>query len=150
MEEVGISKKAAVEMIKDMDIRRRLWIQFLYDAEVLDPVFFDLVLNLERISIEDAVEMVVGEAQKESFRPDEKSLKALKDLHLASVVKTYLMRSPKTRAINPNVDADSSTGTVMLKGGYSPEAIQTRKAYIRSVLSGVESSNHVKIKVAFG
>jgi len=85
MEKDGISKEAAIEKIKDMDHRRRLWTQFLYDAEVIDPIFFDLVLNLERISIDDAIAMVVTEVKKEPFQPTEESLKALKDLHLDSI-----------------------------------------------------------------
>jgi cytidylate kinase len=150
MEGEGMSKEAAIERIKDMDHRRRLWTQFLYDAEVIDPIFFDLVLNLERISIDDAIEMVVTEVKKEPFQPTEESMKALKDLHLASIVKTHLMKSPKTRAIDLDVDADSSTGKVIVSGSLPPDANQTREADIQSVLSGVELVKNVEVKVKFG
>ncbi len=150
MEEEGISKEAAIEKIKDMDHRRRLWTQFLYDAEVIDPIFFDLVLNLERISISDAIEMVVTEVKKEPFQPNEVSMKALKDLHLANIVKTYLMRSPKTRAMDLDVDADSSTGNVIVSGSLPPDANRTREADIQSVLSSVAVIKNVEVKVKFG
>ena len=150
MEKDGISKEAAIEKIKDMDHRRRLWTQFLYDAEVIDPIFFDLVLNLERISIDDAIAMVVTEVKKEPFQPTEESLKALKDLHLDSIVKTHLMGSPKTKAMDLDVDADSSTGKVIVSGSLPPDANQTREADIQSVLSGVELVKKVEVKVKFG
>jgi len=150
MDEEGISKEAAIEKIKDTDHKRRLWTQFLYDAEVIDPIFFDLVLNLDRISIEDAIEMVVSEVKKEPFQPTEESMKALKDLHLASVVKCRLMSSPKTKALNLNVEADSSNGRVIVSGSIPPDAHQTREADIQSILAGVEAVKNVEVKVKFG
>jgi len=150
MEEEGLSKEAAIEKIKEMDYKRRLWTQFLYDAEIIDPIFFDLVLNLERISLDDAIEMVVTEVAKEPFQPTKESLKVLKDLHLASIVKTYLMRSTKTKELDLDVDADSSTGKVIVSGSIPPDAHQTREADIQSVLSGVESVKNVEVKVKFG
>jgi cytidylate kinase len=150
MEEEGMSKEAAIEKIKNMDHKRRLWTQFLYDAEVIDPIFFDLVLNLERISIDDAIGMVVTEVEKAPFQPTEESLKVLRDLHLASVVKTHLMRSPKTKAMELDVDADSSTGRIIVSGSLPPDANQTREADIQSVLAGVESVENVEVKVRFG
>jgi hypothetical protein len=150
MDEERIAKDAAIEKVKDMDYRRRLWTQFLYDAEVIDPIFFDLVLNLERIGMEDAIEMVVNEVKKEPFQPTEESLKNLKDLHMASIMKTHLMRSPKTKALRLDVDADSSTGKVIVSGSLPPDANKTREADIHSVLSGIESVNEVEVRVKFG
>jgi len=150
MEKEGLSKEVAIEKVKEMDYKRRLWTQFLYDAEIIDPIFFDLVLNLERITINDAIEMVVSEVAKESFQPTTESLKVLKDLHLASVVKTYLMRSTKTKALDLNVDADSSTGKVIVSGSLPPDANQTREADIQSVLAGAEIIKNVEVKVKFG
>jgi flagellar biosynthesis regulator FlaF len=150
MEQEGVSEKAAMEKIKDLDYRRRLWTQFLYDAEVVDPVFFDLVLNLDRISINDAIEMVVNEVKKEPFQRTEKSLKDLKDLHLAGILKTHLMRSPKTKAMDLDVAADSLTGKVIVSGILPPEAEQAAAADIQSVLSGVESVKTVEISVKSG
>jgi len=150
MEEKGLSREEAVEKIKDMDYRRRLWTQFLYDAEVIDPIFFDLVLNLERISIDDAIEMVVTEVKKGSFQPTGESLKLLKDLHLASQVKAHLLRSAKTRTLDLDIKADSSTGEIVVSGSLPPDAYQTREADILSVLSGVKSVKNVEVKVKFG
>lgn len=149
-EDEGISKEEAIEKIKDMDNRRRLWTQFLYDAEVIDPIFFDLVLNLERINFNDAIEMVATEVAKESFQPTKESKKVLKDMHLASVVKTYLMKSTKTKALNLDVDADSSSGQVIVHGTIPPDAHQTKEADIQSVLADLELVKNVEVKVKFG
>ena len=150
MEQDGLSRETAIKTIKDRDHQRRHWTQFLYDAEIIDPIFFDLVLNLAKISIDDAIGMVVSEVKKEPFQPTDESLKALKDLHLASIAKCRLMGSPKTRALNLNVEADSSTGKVMVSGALPPDANQTREADIKSILSNVDSVKDVEVKVKFG
>jgi cytidylate kinase len=147
MGEEGLSREGAIEKIKDLDHRRRLWTQFLYDAEVIDPILFDLVLNLERISTDDAIEIVVAEVKKEPFQPTEDSLKILRDLHLASVVKTYLMRSTKTRGLELYVEADSATGRVIVSGSLPPDAHRAGEADIRSAISGVELIKSVEVKV---
>ena len=150
MEEERISKEAAIEKIKNTDYKRRKWTQFLYDAEIIDPIFFDLVLNLDRISIDDAIEMVVNEVKKESFQPSDDSLKILKDLHLASIAKTYLMGSSTTKALDLDVEADSTTGKVIVSGSIPPDADQTREADIQSVLSDVQLIKEVEVMVKFG
>lgn len=146
----SISKEAAIERIKDMDQRRRLWTQFLYDAEVIDPIFFDLIFNLERVSIGDAIEMVAAEVSKESFQPTEASLRSLKDLRLAGIVKCKLISSPATKGLDLNVDADSSNGSVVVTGTLPPDASQTREADIQAALSVLESVSSVEVRVKFG
>lgn len=150
MESENISKEAAIEKIKDMDYRRRLWTQFLYDAEVIDPIFFDLILNLERITINDAIEMVAVEVAKGPFQPTEASLQALRDLRLASIVKCRLMSSPATRGLKLNVTANSSDGSVLVTGALPPDAHQTREADIQAVVGSVESVKSVTVTVQFG
>jgi hypothetical protein len=150
MESENISKDVAIERIKDMDRRRRLWTQFLYDAEVVDPIFFDLILNLERISLDDAIEMVAAEVSKEPFQPTEESVQTLRDLRLASIVKCRLMSSSTTKGLDLSVDADASDGSVLVTGTLPPDASRTREADIQSVLSGLESVSSVEVRVKFG
>ena len=94
--------------------------------------------------------MVVNEVKKAPFQPTEKSLKELKDLHLASILKTHLMRSPKTKTLTLEVKADSSTGKVTVSGTLPADAEKVAADDIRSVLSSVESVKDVEVKVAFG
>ena len=147
MEEEGLSREAAIDKIKDTDHKRRQWTQFLYDAEVIDPIFFDLVLNLDRISIDDAVEMVVSEVQKEPFQPTEQSMKALKDLHLASIVKAHLLRSAGTKTLEFEVDVDSSTGKVVISGNFPENQHRTLENDLRNTLSSIELIKQLEVNV---
>lgn len=150
MEEMGISREEAIEKIKNMDHKRRLWIQFLYDIEVIDPIFFDLVLNLERININDAIEMVVTEVKKDQFQPTRESMKFLKDLHLASVVRVNLMGSPKTKMMDFDVFADSSTTKIIVGSHFDLSDRKALKANIQSALSEVNIIKNIKIEFKNG
>ena len=149
MEGEGISREEAIENIKEMDRSRRQWTQFLYDAEVFDPIFFDLVLNLDRVSIEDAIDLVVSESQKEPFQSTENSTKILRDLHLSSLVKMnfYLLPPEKIKAQDLDVDVDSSTGKVVISGNVPADELQDIKAEIENALSGVESIKEVNLDI---
>ena len=67
VEEQGLSEVEAVETIREMDQQRKRWVQFLYDVDTRDPVLFDIVLNLHRMVIDDAIELVATELEKSSF-----------------------------------------------------------------------------------
>jgi cytidylate kinase len=147
MNEMGIPREKAIEKIKDMDYKRRLWVQFLYDAEVFNPIFFDLVLNLERISIDDAIELVVNEVKKEQFQPTQESMKTLRDIHLAGVVKANLMSSPKTKAMDIEVIADSSISKIVISGNIPSGYNSTLENDIRSILSGIAIIKELEIRL---
>jgi hypothetical protein len=148
MEEKGFSRERAEEEIGEKDRRRRRWTHFLYDAETIDPVFFDLVLNLHRMTIEDAVELVAAEVVKAPFQRTERSVKDLQDLHLATVAETYLMHSPGTYSLDLKVTADSATGVVTVRKSPAMEKIAAQDSEIESALADLEGISKVNIEIS--
>jgi len=49
-----------------------------------------------------------------------------------------------------DIEADSSTGKVLVSGALPPDANQTREADIQSALADVGSVKNVEVKVKFG
>jgi len=90
MERDNISQNKATEVIKKQDENRAKWTRFLYHVDWLDPSLYDLVINLERTSLDGACELVCLAAAKEEFQPTPESQKALADLLLAAQVRAKI------------------------------------------------------------
>ncbi|RKX27514.1 MAG: hypothetical protein DRP45_00825 [Candidatus Zixiibacteriota bacterium] len=142
----GLSETDAIETVKEMDQQRMRWTQFLYDVDTRDPVLFDIVLNLQRMTIDDAVDLTVSEVKKDPFQPTEKSLKIVRDLHLASVAEIALMHSTDTYGLDLKVRADERTGEVVIVRGPVLEEGAVSDDIIRTALRSVKKVREVRIE----
>lgn len=68
MIELNLSRENAVKHIETVDERRAKWVKQLFNVEWTDPSLYDLVLNLEHMSIETASELVVDLAGRREYR----------------------------------------------------------------------------------
>jgi len=148
MEERGYTHERAAAEVKEMDMRRRRWIHFLYESDSADPVFFDVVLNLRRMTIEDAVELIAAEVKKVPFQRTEEAIKKLFDLRLATVTETYLLHAPETYGFRLGVKADASAGAVTVIKDPTLREHASLDDTIRAVLAGVEGVQTVKVEVS--
>jgi len=145
MDEEGLSEASAIEKIKDADERRRRWVQFLYDVDTRETVLFDIVLNLHRMTIDDAIELVVSEVRKEQFQSTEESMKTVRNLHLASVVEIALMHNTDTYGLDLGVQADHGKGEVVIVRGPASERTVSDDI-VRTVVSGVKGVEEIRIE----
>jgi len=148
MQERGYTRERAAAEVKEMDTRRRRWIHFLYESDSADPVFFDVVLNLQRMTLEDAVELISAEVEKAPFLRTEQSLEKLVDLRLATVAETHLLQAPETYGLRLGVKADASAGTLTVIKDITLSGHASLDETIRGVLAGVEGVRTVKIEVS--
>jgi cytidylate kinase len=115
----GMSQAEAVAAIDRIDRHRERWARFLYGVEWQDPSLFDVVLNLERISVDGAVDTIVGLAMSGDFEPTADSVKAQLDLRLGSRVWVALTRDERTKGSALRVTADDGKVTVVGSVGSS-------------------------------
>jgi cytidylate kinase len=148
MEERGYTWERAAAEVKEMDTRRRRWIHFLYETDSEDPIFFDLVLNLHKMTIEDAVEQISAEIEKMPFKRTEESVKRLLDLRLAAVAETHLLQTPDTYGLRLGVKANASAGEVTVIKDVALRGPASLDDTIRAVLAGVEGVQLVKVEVS--
>ena len=148
MEERGFSREHALAEIKEKDRQRRRWTHFLYETETVDPVFFDLVLNMSRMTIEDGVDLVASEVKKEQFQRTEQLSKDLRDLHLAAVAEVNLMHSTSTYGLDFEVTADSATGEVTVRKSPVMEDNTTLDGDIKAALADVKAIAKVSIEAS--
>ena len=67
---------------------------------------------MQKITIDDAIEIISSEIKKAPFQRTEASVKKLFDLRLAAVAKTHLLDAPETYGLELEVAANSSAGEV--------------------------------------
>lgn len=150
MEDEGISEEVALQKVKDIDQQRRSWTQFLYDADYRDPILFDLVLNMAKITVEDAIELASAEVAKAQFQPTEEYLRSVRNLHLATVAQTYLMHHPSTYGLDLHVEADADKGEAVIYRSPAPAEGSASESDIRSALADAPAIKAVKIEVSKG
>ena len=114
MDYKGMSRKEATVHLKKLDTQLMKWTLFLYGVDWQDPSLYDVVLNLDRISVTDAVSTLAAMTRLPGFQPTDESRKAYDDLYLSSVVWAALTKETRTRAANNRVGADG--GTVFITG----------------------------------
>lgn len=128
----GLSRKDAATFIERVDKERRQWARSLFEVEWDDPALYDVVLNLSRMGLETATEMVVCLAEREEFQPTAASMKALRDLALGNRVAATLARDPRTQGTALEVTADD--GIVTVTGTtQSPALLETVTDVAREV-----------------
>jgi cytidylate kinase len=114
MEAEGLDRVAAGRKIDQVDAERARWTQSFFGVNWGDPLLFDLVLNLENLTIEDAAEIVVHAVSLERFRATAASRKKMEDLALASRVVASINADARRPAYAVDVRADG--GVVRLLG----------------------------------
>ncbi len=132
LQQQKLTRKEAIADLEKVDQERRQWTRFLFDVEWDDPLVYDLVLNLSRLSLDTACEMVVRLTERPEFQPTDASQKALRDLTLRSRVSAALAMDPRTRDADLTVLADDGivtiTGTVRYSGGEEAVSLVARQA----------------------
>jgi cytidylate kinase len=116
MTETGetVDLRTTTEMVRRADREKSGRIRYLYDVDWGDPALYDLVINTEKISVDAAVELIVGVVRRPEFATTEASLRAVRGRALASRVRAALAAHPETRKYRISVEADQ--GIIQLEG----------------------------------
>lgn len=114
MEQLRLGRSEAIAHIEKMDADRHKWTRYLYGVDWEDPSLYDLIINLEHISIEQACRLVTGMTKEAAFEFTPETRAAMEDLALASQVKASLALDPFTS--NLEVEVEAVSGSVLIKG----------------------------------
>ncbi len=118
------SRKEAIAYIERMDEDRRKWVRFLYDVDWADASLYDLVLNLEQMTVVEACDIICLLAASPCYQTTKETQADLDNLALASCVKANLAVNPDTSELQFDIAAEG--GSVTIKGDID-ERSQARK-----------------------
>jgi len=98
-----ISKKEARHILKKDDEERRKWGMHLYGIDTKDPTLYDIVLHIDNLKVDDAVEILAEIAKRPCFQTTRESQMVIDDYHLAAKAQeTLFNRFPSAQVKSKN------------------------------------------------
>ncbi len=132
----GMDRKSALRYISQVDEERTSRMRYLFDVDWRDPYQYDLVLSLDKLTVDTACDLVIQAVQCEKFQPTKASQLALRNLALSSRIRAALDAHPQLSPYDIGVNAEE--GVVTLSG-----TVPTDEA-IRQVVAIAEQTTGVQ------
>ncbi len=147
MERHHLSREKAIEFIKTVDEKRVRWTRFLYHVDWTDPSLYDLVLNLDHLSLAGACEVVCHAASMPQYETTLESQKIMDDLVLSSNVRAIIATHKEISDGNVAIEADEGVVTVRGMVGSLVDADRVRMI-VRKVPGVKEINSKMLVRLA--
>lgn len=121
IERKKMTSEEASNYIEKIDAQRRAWTLFIYGVDWLNPMLYDLTLNLQNMNIDAAVEIAATAARLKRNSEADKGGKTMENMLLASRARAELAADPRLSSFEIEVEADAATATVYLEGKLPPD-----------------------------
>jgi cytidylate kinase len=142
------SREAAMQYLQQVDEERLRRMRYLFNVDWRDPVLYDIVLNIEHMSLETAADVVIYMAQHPEYQATPASEKKLNDLTLSCRIKASLAANPMTSGIDVDVRADD--GIVWMSGLIDSGELEYEIIHMAQIVPGVkEVISDLEIKPIF-
>lgn len=105
------NRDRAIESIEELDRTRAGWMRSLHGVDINDPTMYDLIINLEHVSIPTA-STIVAQAVARDFQTTPAGQKLMDDLVLASEVRARVGLDRTISEDRLAIDADDGVVTV--------------------------------------
>lgn len=139
-ERLSLSRSAAIDHIRRMDDLRQRWTQYLYGVDWRDPSLYDLVVNLDHLTIDDASDLIAHLVRNHScFEFSDRCRDAMQDLVLAAAVKAQLALSSATRHLE--FEVRSKNGLIFLSGKLPNVNLEKEVRRVALSVDGVKDLN---------
>jgi len=79
-----ISESEACDILNKDDVNRRKWGMYLYGIDTNDPSLYDIVLHIDNLKVDDAVETLFDIAKRPCFQTTRESQVIIDDYYLAT------------------------------------------------------------------
>jgi len=151
MERKKLSEEAAREHIEKVDEERRQWTKFFYQVDWADPSLYDMVINLENLSLDTACGMILYTLNQPEFKETEEKRRAIANFALACQVKAKVALNERTRGIELEVEAED--GKVRIQGklyttvGIFATGLRQSEAEVAAIAKSIPGVREVEVKL---
>jgi cytidylate kinase/CBS domain-containing protein len=78
----NLSHEAAIRIIQESDARRSTWMRRMYNVSATDTSLYDMVINLDQMSIESATDLIAEFLKRDEFQSTPETRRELEDFAL--------------------------------------------------------------------
>ncbi len=142
MERDSAGEKEALHILQQDDEQRRRWSHYLYGIDTTDPSLYDLMLCIEKISVDGAVDIICSAVGAQSFQTTAQSQKAMDDLVLACEVKGHLIE------MKPDVVVEADSGVILVKTAAPMPRQDAVNREIRNIVQSVPGVREVHVEMS--
>lgn len=142
MDREKVSDDRARKIIADLDDEQRKWGKAVYGIDVTNPIYYDLIINVGHIGIddtEDAVETIIDTASHKKFHPNTYSISCLQNIALSCRVKAVLIER------DPKVEVKSDKGNVFVFTKTMKRRNQKQVLAFKDEIMKLEGVAHVEV-----
>ena len=143
IKELGLDRAKARKYLHDVDEDSRRWARSMYEVGWEDAAHYDLVVNLQHMSVENAASALMGVAQLPDFQMTPASQRAMMDLRLAAKCRVALARHERTFRAKFKVRADAGLVTAT----YLPQDSRYAE-FIPEALAPVAEVSEIRMTMA--
>jgi len=145
MRELKMDAASAEAYLRDLDAARARWVEVMYGENIMNPALYDLVLNLETMSVEGACAVVAALVARPEFALTDEVRARLEDFRMACRVKVALVSDPGLRPLE--LDAEAVQGVVKITGEAPVLKTGEAGARIVELARTVPGVREVRLKV---
>ena len=143
MARLGVDRAKARRYLEEVEGDIRRWVHAMYGVSWEDAAHYDMIVNLEQLSVENAAAALTSVAQLPDFQMTPASRKAMENMLLSAKARMLLAQDERTRKVSFKVRVDNGVITVT----YLPHDAPFAKV-IPAVLEKIAGSREVRTTMA--
>ena len=141
----GFEREAAIKALHKSDREREAFIKFAFGVDWDNPELYDMVLNMDNLSVALAADIVVHLARSEEIQA--RSVDAMKSLEMMGLARRAEASLIEAGFASPSLSVSiSEPGKIRLTGTVAAESTKTKAEEILKGVKGIESiENQVRV-----
>ncbi len=141
IEAEGISREEALSVLKKDDEQREKWSRYLYGINSSDASLYDLVIHINQLTVENAVDIICSTASLDCFKTTPESQMEVDNLALAAEVKAAVID------LKPDIDVWASDGIVFIMTRAREFEEESLIKDIKEISKDIPGLKDVKVQV---
>ena len=137
MKRLACDEEKARKYIIDADDQRVKWARFMYAQDIRDTMLYDIIVNLDRVTLEAACGILECIMAEKDFQASRESRAEVEQLYLATKIEESLVTDPRTATLE--IRADVQDDGIRLIGPYIEDAELATILEIVQTVSGTRN-----------